>query len=147
MKGFILFLVAVVLFIPAVFVCLIYVLNEYGWTRKTFKGYFGVLFREIRVFVKNLPKPTWELNRYFYGLALDINMFSNGAFKTLWNKTLIIPTGYKFGDRREPMSSALGKNFVGATYSRRGLALICTIDIIDFPLHCKRAIKDLPPIT
>ncbi len=147
MKGLILFLVAIILFIPSVFACLFYVLNEYGWTYKTINGYFRVLFREIKEFVKRLPNPTFSgtLGKYFFGLALDINMFSNGAFRTMWNKTLITSEGYKFGNKEEPMSSALGKNFIGETYSRRGLLLIAIIDIIDFPLHCKRSIKPLEP--
>jgi len=56
---------------------------------------------------------------YFKETAIDIDRFGNRNFRTLLNRTLQ-NNGYKFGDERETISSALGKNKRDNTLTKTG---------------------------
>jgi hypothetical protein len=47
---------------------------------------------------------------YFRQSALNLDIYANSEFRTLWNKTLQ-KNGYKFGKVGETISSAIGKTF------------------------------------
>lgn len=47
---------------------------------------------------------------YFFECAFAVDLLGNVLGQHLWNLILIQDEGYKFGNRRETMSSALGKN-------------------------------------
>jgi hypothetical protein len=79
---------------------------------------------------------------YFRSTAVNIDMFGNREFRATWNKFLITKNGYKFGDPRETISSALGKNKIKGTLTIIGKILCCILDIID-KNHCIKSIKQL----
>jgi hypothetical protein len=78
---------------------------------------------------------------YWRQLAIDIDIFGNRAFRTLWNSFLITEDGYLFGEWGETISSALGKNQRDKTLKPLGNGLANLLDWID-PNHCIKAIKD-----
>lgn len=71
-----------------------------------------------------------------------MDKFGNREFRTLWNKTLIKKNGYQFGDIRETISSALGKNERDNTLSNTGKCLVWILNVID-KNHCKKSILEL----
>ena len=76
---------------------------------------------------------------YFRDSAITIDKLANREFRTLWNKVLIVETGYRFGNINETISSALGKNQRDKTLSATGKALVFILDKID-PNHCVKSI-------
>jgi hypothetical protein len=79
---------------------------------------------------------------YFKSTAINIDMFGNREFRSTWNKFLIKEDGYKFGDSRETISSALGKNKLKGTLTKTGEVLCWILDAIDNN-HCVKSIKEL----
>jgi hypothetical protein len=80
-------------------------------------------------------------NGYFKETAIDIDRFGNRNFRTLLNKTLQ-KNGYKFGDERETISSALGKNKRDNTLTKTGITICNILDYLDNN-HCLKSIKKL----
>lgn len=111
--GFLLFIVAIILFIPLTMLNVIVVV----WKKKNLK----------------------TLNGYFYQTAVDIDRFGNHNLRTLLNLTLIHSEGYQFGDFRETISSVLGKNQITNTLTNTGKALVKLLDWLD-PNHCEKSI-------
>ena len=115
MKGLILFLIAIFLFLPLTGINIVLVL------------------------IKN---PTWKsLDEYFFQTALDIDRFGNRNFRTLLNNSLIKDSIHKFGDPRETISSVLGKNERDETLTVTGVLLVKLLNAIDKD-HCKKSIKE-----
>lgn len=113
--GIILYFVAIFLYVPLTIINTILVLSKYGWKFKT-------------------------INDYFYETAVDIDRFANKNFRTLWNKTLQ-KNGYQFGDERETVSSALGKNKIKNTLTKTGQILCFILDKLHNN-HCIKSIKE-----
>jgi hypothetical protein len=78
---------------------------------------------------------------YFKETAIDIDRFGNRNFRTLLNTTLQ-KNGYKFGDERETISSALGKNKRDNTLTKTGITICNILDYLD-KNHCLKSIKQL----
>ncbi|ERM82377.1 hypothetical protein P872_18440 [Rhodonellum psychrophilum GCM71 = DSM 17998] len=116
MKGFILFIIAIILFIPLT----IWNIIEVGIKYKSWKSIDG----------------------YFFNTAYDIDRFGNHNFRTLLNKYLIKSNGYQFGDFRETISSVLGKNLRDNTLTKAGIYLVKILDYID-ENHCEKSIIEL----
>ncbi len=114
--GILLYIVAIILFIPLTVINIVCVFGKYGLTWKTANG-------------------------YFYETAVDIDRFGNRNFRTLLNLTLQ-RNGYKFGDERETISSALGKNKRDNTLTKTGVILCKILDALD-KNHCLKSIKEL----
>jgi hypothetical protein len=113
--GIVLFLVAVVLFIPL-----------------TVINFFCVLYKY---------KIKWStINGFFRETAIDIDRFGNRNFRTLLNLTLQ-NNGYKFGNINETISSALGKNKRDNTLTKAGLLLCYILDSLD-ENHCINSISE-----
>jgi hypothetical protein len=113
--GIVLFLVAVILFIPLTFINFFCVLYKYRIKWSTINGFF----RET---------------------AIDIDRFGNRNFRTLLNMTLQ-NNGYQFGNINETISSALGKNKRDNTLTKVGLILCYILDSID-ENHCIKSIQE-----
>lgn len=75
-------------------------------------------------------------------IATSIDASGNVVCVDLFNITLIKKNGYKFGNRKETISSALGKNQRDATLTIAGTALCAILDFID-PNHCQKSIDNL----
>jgi hypothetical protein len=115
MKGLILLIIALTLFIPLTVMNVILVLKKYM---------------------------SWKaLDGYFYQTALDIDRFGNRNFRTLLNNSLIKDSIHKFGDPRETISSVLGKNERDETLTVTGVLLVKLLNAIDKD-HCKKSIKE-----
>ena len=113
--GIVLFLVAVVLFIPLTVINFFCVLWKYRIKWKTING-------------------------FFHETAIDIDRFGNRNFRTLLNMTLQ-NNGYQFGNINETISSALGKNKRDNTLTKIGLLLCYILDSID-KNHCIKSISE-----
>jgi hypothetical protein len=114
--GILLYFVAIILYVPLTIINTILVLSKYGWKFKT-------------------------IDDYFFQTAVDIDRFANRNFRTLWNETLQ-KNGYQFGDERETVSSALGKNKRDNTLTQTGKILCDLLDRLD-ENHCIKSIKEL----
>jgi hypothetical protein len=81
----------------------------------------------------------WFLVRkkgYFRQSALNLDVYANSEFRTLWNTTLQ-KNGYKFGKVGETISSAIGKNIQNGTLTKTGKILV----LILTKQHCIDAIN------
>jgi len=116
--GILLYFVAIILYVPLTVINVCAVLYKYGLTFKT-------------------------INSYFHETAIDIDRFGNRNFRTLWNMTLRTKDGYKFGDDRETISSAIGKNKRDNTLTKIGKVICSVLDFLD-ENHCLKSIKMLP---
>lgn len=114
--GILLYFVAIILYVPLTIINTILVLSKYGWKFKT-------------------------IDDYFYQTAVDIDKFANRNFRTLWNETLQ-KNGYQFGNERETVSSALGKNKRDNTLTETGKILCDLLDRLD-ENHCIKSIKEI----
>jgi hypothetical protein len=114
--GILLYIVAVILFIPLTIINFVCVLVKYGLKWST-------------------------INDFFYETAVDIDRFGNRNFRTLLN-LILQKNGYKFGDERETISSALGKNKRDNTLTQTGKILCFILDKLD-ENHCIKSIKEL----
>ncbi|WP_343697122.1 hypothetical protein [Flavobacterium sp.] len=124
--GIILYLFAVLLFIPLTTINIIIVIWKNAWT----KGFLKTL------------------NQYFFTGAVGLDIFANYEFRTLWNTTLRTRRGYNFGIKEETISSALGKNQQLKTLSVIGWMLVYILWAIDYQYwkkggHCANSIIDL----
>jgi hypothetical protein len=114
--GILLYFIAIILYVPLTLINTVIVLFKYGWKFKT-------------------------INDYFYETAIDIDRFGNRNFRTLWN-LILQKNGYKFGDERETISSALGKNKLKGTLTKTGVIVCKILDYLD-ENHCIKSIKEL----
>lgn len=74
-------------------------------------------------------------------LALSIDMAGNVLASRPLNHLLIYEDGYKFGNKKETISSVLGKNKRDNTLTYSGYVLVYILDTIDTN-HCIDAIDD-----
>lgn len=93
-------------------------------------------------FIEVLIKSKDNAKGYFRSTAVNIDKFGNREFRTLWNATLRINSGYEFGNIEETISSALGKNEWDGTLSNTGKAIAWILNTIDKD-HCKKSIIEL----
>ena len=115
--GILLYLIALILFVPLTIINFFVVLFKYG--------------------------AKWKVvDEFFHQTAVDIDRFGNRNFRTLLNATLRKENGYKFGDERETISSALGKNKRDKTLTKTGKILCSILDFLD-ENHCLKSIKEL----
>jgi 8-oxo-dGTP diphosphatase len=98
-------------------------------------------------FFSNLYKRRWRflfkrLDEQFLSIATSIDASGNVVCKDLFNLTLIKKGGYKFGKRKETISSALGKNQRDKTLTGLGRLVVFVLDKIEAN-HCLRSIDSL----
>ena len=117
--GFLLFLIASVLWLPFTVINFIVVFI----TKIKSHGFIKVI------------------NGYFQHTAVDIDRFGNRNFRATLNLTFRKYWGHKFGDERETISSALGKNERDGTLSRTGKGICWILNKLDKD-HCKNSIKN-----
>lgn len=113
--GLMLYLIAVVLFLPL------------------------TALNIIVVVVKNTRTKSFlrTLNQYFFTGAIGLDIFANYEFRTLWNTFLRKKSGYQFGMKGETISSALGKNQKDKTLSRVGWILVYFLWAVDYQYRKK----------
>ncbi|WP_300976980.1 hypothetical protein [Flavobacterium sp.] len=104
---------------------------------------FGLLI----TFIANLYKRRWKysfarLDAQFLSIATSIDASGNVVCKDLFNLALTKKRAYEFGERKETISSALGKNQRDGTLTGLGKALAFVLDKID-PNHCMNSIDEL----
>lgn len=64
-------------------------------------------------------------------MATSIDVLGNVVCSELFNQVLINKNGYKFGNRKETISSCIGKNKRADTLTKIGLILSAILDFID----------------
>lgn len=95
----------------------------------------GMFSSFILLFLKANFKVWWNrIGEYFLIFAIAIDVAGNVALAPLFNLLMIKKNGYKFGNRKETISSALGKNKKLNTLTKKGLLLSNILDKID-PNH------------
>jgi 8-oxo-dGTP diphosphatase len=95
-------------------------------------------------FFINLYKKRWRmallrLDRQFLSIATSVDASGNVVCKDLFNLLLIKKEGYKFGNRKETVSSVLGKNQRDGTLTGIGEWVVKKLDGID-ENHCFNSI-------
>lgn len=68
---------------------------------------------------------------YFKSTAKNLDVFANREFRAFWNQVLRTKDGYPFGAEGETISSALGKNQLKKTLTKKGLFLVKVLDKLD----------------
>lgn len=95
-------------------------------------------------FFVNLYKRQWKfsfkrLDEQFLSIATSIDASGNVVCKDLFNLVLIQKSGYQFGNRKETISSAIGKNERDSTLTKLGKIVVWGLDSID-ENHCFKSI-------
>jgi len=90
-----------------------------------------------------LPLTIWnyflvKTDGYFLSSALNLDIYANREFRTLWNKYLRIEDGYHFGYNEETISSAIGHNKKANTLTKTGLFLYKFLNMLE-KNHCEIA--------
>ena len=99
-------------------------------------GPLGLIFGLFRqLFSKGLK----GLGEYTLELAISIDQLGNVLMQHVFNALWITKAGYKFGNRDETISSALGKNKQLGTLTGFGRAIDRLLDFID-PNHSLNSI-------
>ena len=98
-------------------------------------------------FFINLYKRRWSfsfkrLDQQFLSIATSIDASGNVVCKDLFNLILIKKGGCEFGNRKETISSVLGKNQRDNTLTGIGKGVAFILDKID-PNHCLKSIDSL----
>ncbi|WP_298473046.1 hypothetical protein [uncultured Maribacter sp.] len=114
--GILLFIISVILFLITGPLGLIY-----GFCHKLFKN--GII----------------GIGEYLLKIAISIDQLGNVLMQHLLNALWIKKGGYKFGNRDETISSAIGKNKQLNTLSSFGILIDKILDIID-PNHSLNSI-------
>jgi hypothetical protein len=78
---------------------------------------------------------------YFMSSAVNLDKYANREFRSLWNKTLRVDGGYKFGYWNETLSSALGKNKRDGTLTKAGVLVCKFLHLLDRN-HVEKSIKE-----
>lgn len=86
---------------------------------------FGILYGTI---VSLCQKKTSE---YFKQIAIALDEFGNVSCSYLFDSILIKKNGYRFGNRKETISSVLGKNFTKGTLTRTGKLISMVLNRIE----------------
>lgn len=98
-------------------------------------------------FFINLYKRRWSfsfkrLDQQFLSIATSIDASGNVVCKDLFNLILIRKGGCEFGNRKETISSALGKNLRDNTLTKAGKFIVFVLDKIE-DNHCLKSIDGL----
>jgi hypothetical protein len=110
---------------------------------------FGLLFSFIKYFFKRkFITGLKNFDNQMLDIATSIDANGNVVCEDLFNLCLIKKDGYLFGNRKETVSSALGKNQVKNTLTIVGWVLVYFLWFIDFPYwrkggHCINSIDEL----
>ena len=100
----------------------------------------------LLTFFVNLYKRRWRfsfrrLDQQFLSIATSIDASGNVVCKDLFNLILKQKKGYEFGNRKETISSVLGKNKRDNTLTGLGESVAFILDKID-PNHCLKSIDN-----
>ncbi len=103
-------------------------------------------FGLVVTFFVNLYKRSWSfsfkrLDQQFLSIATSIDASGNVVCKDLFNLILKQKKGYEFGNRKETISSVLGKNQRDGTLTKTGKTVAFILDKID-QNHCIKSIDD-----
>lgn len=102
----------------------------------------GMIINLFLLFVKANIKEWWNrLGDYFLIFAIAIDVTGNVALAPILNKLFIKKEGYKFGNRKETISSALGKNKELGTLNKYGIWISDILDALD-PNHVLKSIDN-----
>lgn len=96
--------------------------------------------------IKNLYKRQWRsgfanFDSQMQDIAIAIDATGNVVCEDFFNAIMIKKSGYKFGNRKETVSSVLGKNERDNTLIIPGRLLAWTLNTIE-KNHCKISIDD-----
>ena len=83
------------------------------------------------VFYKTLTKSILGLGDFCLKIAISLDQLGNVVMQHLLNKIMIDKGGYKFGNRDETISSAIGKNVGRNRLSRFGKFINTILNFID----------------
>ena len=98
----------------------------------------GVVFSFSRAFFTFRWNPFPKIKKYLNSMGVALSQLLNTTTAELFNETLILPGGMKFGDSKETTSSVLGKNKRTSTLSPLGELVANILDSVD-PNHVSNA--------
>jgi hypothetical protein len=82
-----------------------------------------------------------KLNQQFVDIAVSVDVTGNVVCDDLMNQIWIKKDGYKFGNRKETISSVLGKNQLTHKLTWLGWIIAKTLDVIEKD-HCFNSIDE-----
>lgn len=92
----------------------------------------GVIYGIFDAFYHRKFRTAWKrLTHYFWSGAIAIDQLGNALCSELFNDTLIRPSGAKFGNPDETISSCIGRNKRAGTLTWLGKALDWILDKMD----------------
>lgn len=94
----------------------------------------GVVFSFSRAFLTFRWNPLPKLRLYINSLGVALSQLLNTTGADLFNETLILPNGFKFGDTKDTTSFVLGKNKKSNTLTPLGEFVVRVLDKAD-PNH------------
>lgn len=103
----------------------------------------GMLFTIFRLLYKRKWKGFWKnIDRKFLSIATSVDASGNVVCDDFFNLIFITSVGYKFGKRKETISSVLGKNERDGTLTDVGK---CMVKILHFfqKEHSIKSIDDI----
>jgi len=123
--GFLLSIIAYILFLPLAGLNFISVLFVYAKHHGFFK----------------------TVNKFWFKSAFDLDQFANYHFRTLFNLVLINECGYCFGGKNETISFVLGINQINKTLTITGWLIVYLLFSIDYKNwknggHCIATVKN-----
>lgn len=100
------------------------------------------------ILIKNVKTESFlsTTNNFWKQNAIELDIFANKHYKTLWNVTLRKSQGYSFGKPNETISSSLGKLQVQNKLSWMGWIVVIILWVIDYKYwfvggHCFNSIN------
>jgi hypothetical protein len=105
-------------------------------------AFVGVINFPIVLIIHAKKRGFWRVtNKYWRSDAYELDVFGNYRYRATWNLLFRKKDGYKFGEKSESISSALGKNKRDATLSLFGKIIAGILDALD-KNHCIKSIND-----
>ena len=101
----------------------------------------GCILFPIGIIYSLVKYSIWGKGSLLLRIAIAIDQMGNKILEDLFNDLLITEEGYRFGDVRETVSSAIGKNKVKGTLTRLGIALDAILEFFD-ENHSIKSIKE-----
>ncbi len=89
---------------------------------------------------RNVKEKYGSTDGYYKNTAVNIDIFANREFRATWNKWFINENGYEFGRLDETISSAIAKNQLKGTLTKRGVFIKNLLNFLE-KNHCLKWIK------
>lgn len=104
---------------------------------------FGFIITIVLLFFKDEREMWSDFKKFPFSIAFSVDMLGNVICADLFNMTLIKRGGYQFGQPKETISSAMGKNLKKNKLTQAGLALNWFLNLFEKD-HALKSIQHNP---